>query len=503
MKQERIVAIDQGTTSTRCFVFDARGMVLGLGQKEHEQFFPRPGWVEHDALEIWRATQNTVAEALQAAGDGPPPAAVGITNQRETLVIWNPKTGQPWLPAIVWQDTRTKELCEELAGDEGKDRFRARTGLPLATYFSGPKLRWALDHTPGLRAAAQRGEVFAGTIDSWLIWNLTGGIQGGVFVTDVTNASRTLLFHLEDLSWDAELLAALDVPASVLPRVVSSSDRTPWGYTDPGGPFGVRVPVCAALGDQQAALLGQGCFDPGDAKNTYGTGCFLLAHTGTKPVFSRSGLITTVAHRLGDEPACYALEGSVAIAGALVQWLRDNLGLISSASEIEALAASVPDTGGVYLVPAFSGLFAPHWRADARGVLVGLTRFSTKAHIARAALEAVAHQVADVLDAMRVDTGLTLDELRVDGGMVQNELLCTIQANLSNLELVRPAQTETTALGAAYAAGLAVDVFGSLAELRELWTEDRRFRPTFDPAHRQRERSTWAKALERSLGWVE
>lgn len=502
MSDATIAAIDQGTTSTRCLLFDSSGRALGASQLEHQQHYPQPGWVEHDPLEIWRATQKVVAEALTSASPASAPAAIGLTNQRETLVLWNPRTGLPWCNAIVWQDTRTKELCELLGGAAGPDRFRAQTGLPLATYFTGAKLRWALDHIEGLRAAAGRGEVLAGTIDSWLIWNLTGGSDGGAFVTDVTNASRTQLCNLHTLDWDEELLAAFEVPRSILPRIVSSSDPEPWGFTRADGAFGARVPVCGALGDQQAALLGQCCTEPGETKNTYGTGCFLLQNTGTSPVFSNAGLLTTVAARLGSSPATYALEGSVAIAGALVQWLRDNLGIIASAHEIEALAASVPDTGGVYVVPAFSGLFAPHWRADARGVIVGLTRFSTKAHIARASLEAVAFQVCDVLEAMREDTGEALSELRVDGGMVVNDALMQLQADLSNARVVRPRQVETTALGAAYAAGLAASVLPSLTELRQRWQVERSFEPTIAESERSLRRGAWEKALQRSLDWV-
>ena len=502
MSDATIAAIDQGTTSTRCLLFDSSGRVLGASQQEHRQHYPQPGWVEHDPLEIWRATERVLSEALTSASPGSPPAAVGITNQRETLVIWNPRTGRPWCNAIVWQDTRTKELCEELGGEAGADRFREQTGLPLATYFTGPKLRWALDHVEGLREAANRGEVYAGTVDSWLIWNLTGGTDGGAFVTDVTNASRTQLCNLHTLEWDDELLAAFDVPRSVLPRIVSSSAPEPWGFTRADSAMGARVPVCGALGDQQAALLGQCCTEPGETKNTYGTGCFLLQNTGTQPVFSSAGLLTTVAARFGSSPATYALEGSVAIAGALVQWLRDNLGIIASAREVEGLAASVPDTGGVYVVPAFSGLFAPHWRADARGVIVGLTRFSTKAHIARASLEAVAYQVCDVLEAMRQDTGQTLTELRVDGGMVVNDALMQLQSDLAGVNVVRPRQIETTALGAAYAAGLATGVLPALEELRLRWELDRTFEPSLDPSERDRRLAGWEKALQRSLDWV-
>jgi glycerol kinase len=498
----RLIAIDQGTTSTRCLVVSTSGERLAVSQVEHRQLYPQPGWVEHDPLEIWSATQKVVGEALVRAALKEAPAAVGITNQRETLVLWNPKTGLPWCNAIVWQDTRTQDLCDELGGESGPGRFREKTGLPLATYFSGPKLRWALDHVEGLRSAAARGELFAGTIDSWLIWNLTGGVEGGAFVTDVTNASRTLLFNLHTLTWDDELLDALDVPRAVLPRVVASSDPSPWGFTRRDGPFGARIPVCGALGDQQAALLGQGCVAPGDAKNTYGTGCFLLQNTGEAPALSTKGLLTTVAFQHGTSPATYALEGSVAIAGALVQWLRDNLGILSTAAEVEALANSVPDTGGVYVVPAFSGLFAPHWRPDARGVIVGLTRFTTRAHIARASLEAVAFQVCDVLDAMRADTGLALEELRVDGGMVVNDSLMQLQADLAGTRVVRPSQVETTVLGAAYAAGLAVGVLPDLEELRSRWQLERAFEPNIAEDERALRRSAWDKALERSLSWA-
>lgn len=503
MSRTCIAAIDQGTTSTRCILFDTSGNALGSSQLEHRQIFPQPGWVEHDATEIWRATQQVVRESLIAAGPDLSIAAVGITNQRETLVVWNPETGEPYANAIVWQDLRTQEICDELAGDQGPSRFQAKTGLPLATYFSGPKLRWLLDQQPELRAAAARGEALCGTIDSWLIWNLTGGVQGGAHVTDVTNASRTLWMNLETLEWDPELLEAFEVPAQMLPRIVSTSDREAWGFTSPSGPFGARVPVCAAAGDQQAALIGQCCFAAGEAKNTYGTGCFLLLNTGERAIPSQAGLLTTVGYRFGDQAAHYALEGSVAIGGALVQWLRDNLGLIDNAEEIESLARSVDDSAGCYIVPAFSGLFAPHWRSDARGVIAGLTRFVTKAHIARAALEATAYQVHDLLEAMTRDSGVPLAELRVDGGMARNDLLLQFQADIDRSPVVRPTVVETTALGAAYAAALAVDLVQSPEDLRANWREDRRFEPAMADELRATKLAGWSKALERSLGWTD
>jgi glycerol kinase len=502
MSRTCLAAIDQGTTSTRCILFSAEGLVLGSAQMEHAQIFPRPGWVEHDPLEIWRATQQVVREARLAAGDELAIAAVGITNQRETLVVWDRATGRPHGNAIVWQDLRTREICERLAGDLGPGRFQARTGLPLATYFTGPKLVWALENIPGLREAARRGEAICGTIDSWILWNLTGGARDGVHATDVTNASRTLWMDLETLDWDEELLAAFEVPRPMLGRIVPSSAAEPFGFTAADGPFGARIPVCGLLGDQQAALLGQCCFAPGEAKNTYGTGCFLLLNTGERPVPSKAGLLTTVAYQLGDAPARYALEGSVAIAGALVQWLRDNLGLLSSAAEVETLAREVEDSGGVYIVPAFSGLFAPHWRPDARGIIAGLTRFVDRRHIARAALEATAFQVHDVLEAMQADSGIQLGELRVDGGMARNDLLLQFQSDLNRAPVVRPLVTETTALGAAYAAGLAVDLFGGPEDLRAHWRRERTFTPKMDATERAERLRGWRRALERSFGWA-
>ncbi len=499
-----IAAIDQGTTSTRCILFDRAGPVA-MAQKEHQQIFPRAGWVEHDALEIWERTQEVIAEVIAKVGVRHGEiAAIGVTNQRETTVVWDGNTGKPYCNAIVWQDTRTKGICDGLAeGDaQGADQFRAVTGLPLATYFSGPKLQWILEHVPGVREAAQRDEAIAGTIDSWLIWWLTGGPAGGSHVTDVTNASRTMLMRLSTLQWDKGMLETFGVPAQMLPKIVPSSLATGYGVTLRGGPFGEVIPVCGALGDQQAALVGQTCFEPGESKNTYGTGCFMLLNTGTKPVESRSGLLTTVAYQLGDTPAVYALEGSVAVAGALVQWLRDNLGLIKGSGEIEALAKSVPDNGGVYFVPAFSGLFAPYWRSDARGTVVGLTGHSDRAHIARAALEATAYQTRDVLEAMERDSGEKLSTLRVDGGMAVNNLLMQFQADILGVPVVRPKIVETTALGAAYAAGLAVGFWKSLSELREQWAEDRRWLPQMATEERAAHMHQWHKAVERAMGWV-
>jgi glycerol kinase len=499
-----VAAIDQGTTSTRCLVFDERAQVLGLAQHEHRQHYPKPGWVEHDAAEILANTRRVVREALEAAGRRASDiAALGITNQRETVVFWDRRTGKPLCGAIVWQDTRTKTLCAELARDGGPDRFRAATGLPLSTYFSGPKITWALREVPGLREAAERGHALCGTIDSWLVWNLTGGPDGGSHVSDVSNASRTLLMDLRRLDWDDAILEALSIPRSMLPRIVPSSDPEGWGCARVDGRGGGAIAVRGAVGDQQAALLGQCCTRTGDAKNTYGTGCFLLANTGEQPVASKAGLLTTVAWRLGEARAVYALEGSVAVAGALVRWLRDNLGLIESSEAIEPLARSVPDNGGVYLVPAFSGLFAPHWRPDARGALVGLTAFATKAHVARAALEAVCFQVCDVVDAMRQDSGSELRELRVDGGMVVNELLMQTQADLLGARVLRPAVAETTSLGAAFAAGLASGVWPDLEQLRSSWRAERTWEPTIEASERDARRADWRKALERSLGWAE
>lgn len=490
-----IAAIDQGTTSTRCMIFDRGGNLIASDQREHQQIYPRPGWVEHDPEEIWQRTRAVVRGALQSGGlTARDLVAVGVTNQRETTVVWNRHTGQAVHNALVWQDTRTAPLVEELARAGGQDRFRARTGLPLATYFSGPKIAWILDHVAGTRAAAEAGDLIFGTIDTFLTWWLTGGPRGGVHVTDVTNASRTMLMDLATLDWDEEILRVLGIPRAMLPRIMPSS--TVYGYaTD----LLEGVPVAGLLGDQQAAMVGQTCYAPGEAKNTYGTGSFLLLNTGTTPVVSRHGLLTTVCYQFGDAPAVYALEGSIAITGALVQWLRDNLGLITSAAEVEALASLVEDTGGIYFVPAFSGLFAPYWRSDARGVIVGLTRYVNKSHLARAALEAAAYQVRDVVDAMEQDSGVRLSALKVDGGMVANNLLMQFQSDILNVPVVRPGIIETTVLGAAYAAGLAVSYWRHLDELRANWSVDRTWHPQMDEARRERLYQGWKKAVTRTF----
>ncbi|HKX66040.1 MAG TPA: glycerol kinase GlpK [Intrasporangium sp.] len=495
-----VVAIDQGTTSTRAMVFDRSGSVVASDQREHRQVFPRAGWVEHDPMEIWDNTRAVVGGALGKANlSARRVVAVGITNQRETTVVWDRETGRPIHNAIVWQDTRTQAICDELAGDAGPERFKKQTGLPLATYFAGPKIRWLLDNVEGARARAESGQVLAGTMDTWILWNLTGGPDGGVHVTDVTNASRTLLMDLRTLAWDEEIAAEMRVPTSLLPEIRSSSEV--YGTCQPG--ILLDVPVAGILGDQQAATFGQACLEPGTAKNTYGTGNFMLLNTGEEIVPSQHGLLTTVCYRLGDAPPVYALEGSIAVTGSLVQWLRDNLGIIGDASEVETLAASVEDNGGAYFVPAFSGLFAPHWRPDARGALVGLTRFVNKGHIARAVLEATAFQTREVLDAMNADSGVPLTELKVDGGMVVDETLMQFQADLLGVDVVRPRVAETTALGAAYAAGLAVGYWASPSEVRDNWGEDRRWLPSMDPAERERLYRNWKKAVQRTLDWVD
>ncbi len=492
-------AIDQGTTSTRCLLFDERGTVVAGDQKEHRQRYPQPGWVEHDPMEIWQCTQDVIKGALaQARIDPAHLSAVGVTNQRETSVLWERGTGKPVYPAIVWQDTRTDALCNALARDGGSDRFRAKTGLPVATYFSGPKIRWVLDNVGGVRAAAERGDVLFGTVDTWLIWWLTGGPAGGIHITDVTNASRTLLMNLETLDWDNELLSILAVPRAMLPEIRSSSELYGTAKGELRG-----VPLAGAVGDQQAALVGQTCFAAGETKNTYGTGCFTLLNTGPTTVPSRYGLLTTVAYKLGSQPAIYALEGSVAIAGALVQWLRDNLGLIRTSSEVETLARTVEDHGGIYFVPAFSGLFAPYWRSDARGVIAGLTRYVQKGHIARAALEATAYQTREVLDAMGKDSGVVLTSLNVDGRMVRNELLMQFQADILGVPVVRPTQIETTALGAAYVAGLATGVWSGVEELKHHWRADRVWEPRMSVQDRDRLYRGWLKAVARTFDWVD
>jgi glycerol kinase len=494
VSQKYVAAIDQGTTSSRCFVFDQVGRIVSVAQKEHQQIFPRPGWVEHDAGEIWRNVQEVVEGALENGSIRRSElAAVGITNQRETTVIWERKTGKPVHNAIVWQDTRTNQTIRELGGVVGQERFRERCGLPLATYFSGPKIRWLLDNVRGLKARAKAGEVLFGTMESWLIWKLTGA-----HVTDVTNASRTMLMNLNTLEWDTGILAQMGIPPAILPAIRSSSEVYGIGSGCLEG-----VPVASALGDQQAALFGQVCFSPGEGKCTYGTGSFLLLNTGTQPVHSPNGLLTTVGYKIGEQPAAYALEGAIAITGALVQWLRDNLGLIASAPEIETLARTVDDNGGCYYVPAFSGLFAPYWRSDARGVIAGLTGYITKGHLARAVLEATAWQTREVVDAMNTDSGVDLKTLKVDGGMTANNLLMQFLADVLNVPVVRPIVAETTCLGAAYAAGLAVDYFPSVESLRANWHMAAQWRPRMDAATRNREYRFWKKAVQRTLDWVE
>jgi glycerol kinase len=491
-------ALDQGTTSTRFMIFDHQGQVVSIDQKEHEQIFPKPGWVEHNAIEIWQRCQEVIDGALAKANLAATDlAAVGITNQRETTVVWDKNTGQPIHNAIVWQDTRTDKICDELAEHGGQDRFRGTTGLPIATYFSGPKIKWMLDNVPGARERAEAGDLLFGNIDTWCIWNLTGGTSGGVHVTDVTNASRTLLMDLQTLNWSEENLATLGIPRAMLPEIRPSSGV----YGEAIGKL-AGIPVAGDLGDQQAALFGQTCFSAGEAKNTYGTGNFLVLNTGTTPVPSRSGLITGVGYKIGDQPAAYMLEGSIAITGALVQWLRDNLKMIDSSAEVESLARSVEDNGGVYFVPAFSGLFAPYWRSDARGVIAGLTRYVNHGHIARAVLEATAWQSKEVVDAMNADSGVALTSLKVDGGMVVNELLMQFQADILGVPVIRPTVSETTALGAAYAAGLAVGFWGEVEDLRANWGMDKQWEPNMDQAQRDRDYAMWKKAVTRTFDWV-
>jgi glycerol kinase len=490
-------AVDQGTTSTRFMVFDHGGQVASLDQKEHEQIYPKPGWVEHDPMEIWQRTQEVIRAGLDKikADDI---AAVGVTNQRETTVVWERSSGRPVYNAIVWQDTRTDEICNQLAADGGQDRFRAKTGLPIATYFSGPKIKWILDNVDGARDKAQNGDLLFGNIDTFVIWQLTGGTDGGVHVTDVTNASRTMMMDLETLNWDEEILGILDVPRSMLPEIRASSEV----YGDAKGDL-AGIPVAGDLGDQQAALFGQTCFSVGEAKNTYGTGNFLLLNTGNEPVQSKSGLITGLGYKIGDQPAVYMLEGSIAITGALVQWLRDNLKMIKAAPEIEDLAKTVDDNGGVYFVPAFSGLFAPYWRSDARGVIAGLTRYVNAGHIARAVLEATAWQSKEVVDAMNKDSGVELASLKVDGGMVHNELLMQFQADVLDVPVIRPTVAETTSLGAAYAAGLAVGFWSEVEDLRANWGKDKEWQPRMDPDEREKEYGLWKKAVTRTFDWLD
>src|SRR6266516_4838337 len=492
-------ALDQGTTSTRFMVFDHRGQVVAVDQKEHEQIFPRPGWVEHDATEIWTRSQEVIQGALAKGGiSASDLAAVGVTNQRETTVVWDRATGQPIHNAIVWQDTRTDRICNDLSADGGQDRFRATPGLPIATYFSGPKIKWLLDNVEGARQRAEAGEILFGNIDTWCIWNMTGGPNGGVHITDVTNASRTMMMDLRTLQWEQSILDTLGVPRAMLPEIHASSQV----YGDTVGAL-AGVPVAGDLGDQQAATFGQTCFSPGEAKNTYGTGNFLLLNTGTEAVQSTSGLITTVGYKIGDNAPIYCLEGSIAITGALVQWLRDNLKMIKAAPEVEELAQTVEDNGGLYIVPAFSGLFAPYWKSNARGVFAGLTRYVNAGHIARATLEATAYQSREVVEAMDQDSGVKLESLKVDGGMVQNDLLMRLQADLLGVPVYRPAVAETTALGAAYAAGLATGLWNNEEDLRENWAEDKRWEPTMDAAKRDEYFKYWKKAVTRTFDWFD
>ncbi len=498
-----VAAIDQGTTGTRCMLFDHQGLEVGRHYKEHEQILPRPGWVEHDPLEIWHAAQEVLHGALAQAGIGAESiVALGITNQRETTVVWNRHTGRPYHNAIVWQCMRTQGICQQLQNDGLEPLFTERTGLVLSAYFSGPKLKWLLENVPGLRAAAEAGDALFGTIDSWLIWNLTGGPRGGAHVTDVTNASRTLLMDLRTRQWDPELLEILGIPPQMLPEIRPSSDSRTYGVT-PKALFGKSLPVCGCLGDQQGALVGQTCLTPGEAKNTYGTGSFLLMHTGKEPVPSRHGLLSTVAYGLDDGCCAYALEGSIAVTGAAVQWLRDNLGIVQSAAETEAVAASVPDNGGVFFVPAFSGLYAPYWDMYARGAILGLTRYATKAHLVRATLEAICYRSREVLEAMEADAGIELSALKVDGGATANNLLMQLQADILNKVVIRPTVGETTALGSAYMAGLATGFWSGLDDLKHNWQVEREFTPTWDDARRAQGYAGWKKAVGRAQGWLE
>lgn len=498
---EYVIAIDQGTTSTRAIVFDHSGSIVSTGQLEHEQIFPKAGWVEHDPAEIWNNTREVIGQALSKADiTRHDVKAVGITNQRETAVVWDKTTGKAIYNAIVWQDTRTQSIVDRLAEDGGVERFKQKVGLPLATYFSGTKIVWILENVEGAREKAEKGDLLFGTTDTWVLWNLTGGVDGGVHATDVTNASRTMFMDLETLQWDDEILAAFDVPKSMLPEIRSSSEV--YGNVEDSSLLR-EVPVAGILGDQQAATFGQAAFETGESKNTYGTGNFLIFNTGEEIVHSKNGLLTTLGYKLGDAKPHYALEGSIAVTGSLVQWLRDNIGLIKTAPEIETLAETVDDNGGVYIVPAFSGLFAPYWRPDARGAIVGLTRFVNKGHIARAALEATAFQTAEVIEAVNADSGVDLAELKVDGGMVANDALMQFQADILGVTVVRPVVAETTALGAAYAAGLAVGFWKDLEEVGKNWQEDKRWEPSMDDEERQRQLRLWKKAVTKTFDWVD
>ncbi|MDR1214805.1 MAG: glycerol kinase GlpK [Propionibacteriaceae bacterium] len=499
MAEKYILAIDSGTTSSRAIVFNHSGRSVGVHQLEHEQIFPRAGWVEHDPQEIWTRTIQVIDGALINAGITKDDlAAIGVTNQRETTVVWDKNTGQPVYNAIVWQDTRTQKIIEEL-GQGDQNKYQARVGLPLATYFCGPKVKWILDNVAGARASAEAGNLIMGTIDTWLIWNLTGGVDGGIHITDVTNASRTMLMDLQTLNWDLSIAADMTIPASMLPKIVSSSEQ----YGLVKTPSVAGVPIAGDLGDQQAATFGQACFEPGTAKNTYGTGCFMLMNTGTQPVLSKNGLLTTLCYKIGSSPAVYALEGSIAVTGSLIQWLRDNLKLIETAPDVEELALSVEDNGGCYFVPAFSGLFAPYWRGDARGAIVGLTRYVNRGHLARAALEATAYQTREVLDAMEADSGVKLAGLKVDGGMTANQTLMQFQADMVGVPVIRPVVAETTALGAAYAAGIAVGYWSGEQDVIDNWAEDVRWTPQLDPTESGRLYRNWKKAVSKTFDWVD
>ena len=501
MTEKFVLAIDQGTTSSRAIVFNHSGQIVGVGQQEFEQIFPNPGWVEHNPIEIWDSVRTVVADALVAAGINKDDLiSVGITNQRETAVVWDKNTGEPVYNAIVWQDTRTAPIVRELAGDEGVEKYKDRVGLPLATYFSGTKIKWILDNVEGARARAEAGDLLFGTTDSWVLWNLTGGTEGGVHKTDVTNASRTLLMNLKTLEWEPDICADFGIPMSMLPQICSSSEV--YGHGREHGLL-TGIPISGILGDQQDATFGQACFEIGMAKNTYGTGCFMLMNTGEEVVFSQNGLLTTLCYKIGDQKAVYALEGSIAVAGSLIQWLRDNLKIIGSAPEVEDMALTVEDNGGVYFVPAFSGLFAPYWRDDARGAIVGMTRYNTQGHLARAALEATAFQTREVLDAMDADAGVALKELRVDGGMIANNTLMQFQADVLGVDVVAPVVAETTALGAAYAAGIAVGFWEGEADVIANWQEAKRWTPNMDEKEVQRTYRLWKKAVTKSMDWVD
>ena len=500
-EEKYVLAIDEGTTSARAIIFNHSGQIVSVGQKEFEQIFPRAGWVEHDAVEIWESVREVIGQALSKASiNRHQLSAVGITNQRETAVVWDKNTGEPVYNAIVWQETRTQKICDELAGDEGPDRFKDICGLPLATYFSGPKVKWILDNVEGARAKAEAGDLLFGNMDTWVLWNLTGGVNGSVHVTEPTNASRTMLMDVRELQWDDSMCEVMGIPKSMLPEIKSSSEV--YGKASRESLL-IDTPIAGILGDQQAATFGQACFEKGNAKNTYGTGCFMLMNTGQEAVFSENGLLTTVCYKLGDQPTVYALEGSIAVAGSLVQWLRDNLRMFDSAPEIETLATSVEDNGGAYIVPAFSGLFAPYWRPDARGALVGLTRFVNRGHIARAVLEATAYQTREVLDAMNADSGVPLTELKVDGGMTANETLMQFQADQVGVPVIRPVVAETTALGAAYAAGIAVGFWSGEEDVVKNWAEDKRWEPKMDDAERDRLYRNWKKAVTKTFDWMD